>query len=68
MTAGTALSILSGATGTAVFAAIAKHMPDWPVTWQGLYEWAKGSIQEIASQRSGVQITENPTERKVNIQ
>lgn len=56
------LSILSGATGTAVFVAVAKHMPDWPITCRGLWEWFRGSIQEIAAQRSGGTATStNPT-------
>jgi hypothetical protein len=47
------LSVLEGATGTAVFVAVAKHMPEWPLTWKGIYDWVKGSIQEVAAQRSG---------------
>lgn len=54
------LSVLAGSTGTVVFVSLAKHMPDWPITWKGIYEWIKGSIQEVAAQRSGVPV--NPTQ------
>lgn len=54
------LSVLEGATGTAIFVAIAKHIPDWPLSCKGIWDWFKGSIQEIAAQRSGQPV--NPTE------
>jgi hypothetical protein len=56
----TALSLLGGATGTAMLVAVAKHMPDWPITWKGIYDWFKGSVQEIAAQRSGGVVNGNP--------
>ena len=54
------LAVLAGSTGTLVYASIARHMPDWPITWKGMYEWFRGSIQEIAAQKSG-QAPQNPT-------
>jgi hypothetical protein len=54
------LDVLSGATGTAILVAVAKHMPEWPITWKGLYDWFKGSVQEVAAQRGGG--AQNPTQ------
>lgn len=48
------LDALSGATGSIIIGAFAKHLPAWPITCQGVYDWLKGSIQEVASQRSGL--------------
>lgn len=58
--------LLEGATGTAVFVAIAKHMPDWPLSWQSIYEWFRGSIQEIANQRSGAVTSDVESSRREN--
>ncbi len=56
----TILSLLEGSTGTLVFFAVAKWMPEWPITAKGIYDWVKHSIQEIASQRSGASMNQPP--------
>lgn len=47
------IDTLSGGTVTWVLTAVAKHMPDWPLTWQKMYEWFRATAQEVANQRSG---------------
>lgn len=46
-------TIIGGSGAAMLFNAWAKHIPDWPLSWAKLWEWFRGTAQEVASQRSG---------------
>lgn len=46
-------SILGGSGAVILFTAWARHIPEWPLSWAKIWEWFRGTAQEVASQRSG---------------
>jgi hypothetical protein len=45
------VAAVSAVGGSFAFAAIARHIPDWPLSCAKLWGWFKDSTQEIASQK-----------------
>lgn len=43
-------AVTTGAATTAL-TAVARHMPDWPLSWAKMWGWFKDSVQEYASQK-----------------
>lgn len=48
--------LLTGSSVTLLVTACARHIPDWPLTYGKMWEWLRGTVQEVVSQRSGMAI------------